>query len=152
MKDINEIMPKIPNMKTKELQRFVSKIEYEPISGCWLWKGTHTNGYGRFKLNYKNPRAHRLAYMYWKGDIPKDLVLDHLCRNSLCVNPNHLEPVTQQENILRGRNRLRELTHCKNGHEFTEENTLVTPVGTRKCRPCRRENERERYQRDNAEN
>lgn len=141
---LNGIMSKLPNMKKDAIQRFVAMIEYDVISGCWIWKGNKANGYGKFKLNSKDLRAHRLAYLYWKGEIPNGPVLDHLCRNSACVNPDHLEPVTQKQNINRGRNYLRELTHCKNGHEFTKENTYVTPTRNRVCKPCRRENERER--------
>ena len=138
MRDINDIMPKVPNMKKDAIQRFVAMIEYDILSGCWLWKGNKANGYGKFKLNSKDLRAHRLAYLYWKGEIPEGLVLDHLCRNPACVNPNHLEPVTIKENLMRGFGACAihaRKTHCIHGHEFTPENTYFDKIG-RHCRMC----------------
>ncbi len=78
--------------------------------------------------------AHRVAYELAIGPVPDGLVVDHLCFNRACVRPGHLEPVTQQENVMRAR------THCRKGHEFTPENTYVRPGGTggiqRICRTC----------------
>lgn len=69
------------------------------------------------------------------GEIPPGLTLDHLCRNKVCVNPDHLDPVPGRVNTLRARALI---THCKQGHEFTEENTYVWTNGWRKCRVCMR--------------
>jgi hypothetical protein len=112
---------------------------------CWNWTGALDNGYGRFQggpRGSKVHRAHRLAYELLVGPIPEGLVLDHLCRNRRCVNPDHLEPVTNRINVLRGEgwaaSRARQ-THCIHGHEFTPANTYVDPKrGTRGCRECRR--------------
>jgi hypothetical protein len=77
------------------------------------------------------------------GPIPDGLVLDHLCRNKLCVNPKHLEPVTNQENILRGLTPLvggyynMAKTHCPKGHEYSPENTYYRPSRWRQTRVCR---------------
>lgn len=71
--------------------------------GCWLWlASTDTKGYGLFGAEGKLSKAHRYAYELLVGPIPEGLVLDHLCRVRHCVNPDHLEPVTTYENILRG--------------------------------------------------
>jgi hypothetical protein len=81
-------------------EHFWGMVEWSP--GCWLWKqSTTTTGYGRYRVSGRNDPAHRVAYEYAVGPIPEGLVLDHLCRNKRCVNPAHLEPVTQHENILR---------------------------------------------------
>lgn len=116
--------------------RFWPKVSPEPNSGCWLWEGAvHTNGYGNFYVDGKYRRAHRVSYEMHKGQIPDGLVIDHLCRNTFCVNPDHLEPVTHGENVRRGENRNRDKTHCKWGHEFTPDNTLMRKGG-RACRKC----------------
>lgn len=110
-------------------------------TGCWLWLGSlNKYGYGQFLFNNKTLKAHRFSYEYHIGPIPDGLVIDHLCRVPECVNPNHLEAVTQQENVQRGiGNPNKNKTHCKNGHEFTDENTYVDKNGSRYCRECKRE-------------
>lgn len=83
-------------------ERFWSKVS--KTKGCWLWEGpTNPEGYGRFYLNHKLVGPHRYSYELHNGKIPKATpYLDHLCRNPLCVNPDHLEPVTNRENGVRG--------------------------------------------------
>lgn len=110
--------------------------------GCWEWQGksVQTSGYGQ--LNYGGTRrlAHRLAYELAVGPVPEGLVLDHLCRNRLCVNPMHLEPVTNRENLRRGEGwagRNARKTHCDRGHELTADNVKVRPSRNgRECRAC----------------
>lgn len=71
--------------------------------GCVLWhKSLSSTGYGNDRLDGKRIGAHRRAYIEAKGPIPEGMVIDHLCRNKACVNPDHLEAVPQRENILRG--------------------------------------------------
>jgi len=82
------------------MERFWSKVE-KTVS-CWLWTASTRRGYGQFVINNKPTPAHRFAYEQLVGDIPRGLQLDHLCRVRNCVNPEHLEPVTSRENILRG--------------------------------------------------
>lgn len=107
---------------------------------CWLWTGNKTiGGYGLIRDGNRRRCAHRVLYELLVGPVPDDLVIDHLCRNRLCVNPAHLEPVTNRENILRGTSfqaiNARK-THCQNGHEFNAENVRITRRG-RLCWPCK---------------
>jgi hypothetical protein len=81
--------------------RFAAKLVVQP-NGCITWGGTCDRyGYGRFKLNGRMDKAHRVAYELFVGPIPAGLVIDHLCRHRACVNPQHLEAVTQTVNIQR---------------------------------------------------
>ena len=81
--------------------RFWSKVE--KTETCWIWRGARDDkGYGSLGINGKILRAHRVSYEWLIGPIPEGLVLDHLCRVPPCVNPAHLEPVTQGENSRRG--------------------------------------------------
>ncbi|MGW4786168.1 HNH endonuclease [Streptomyces sp. NPDC004230] len=98
--------------------------------GCWIWLGTlKADGYG--KLNGRP--VHRQFYQRLVGPIQAGMQLDHLCRALACVNPAHLEPVTDLENKRR---RYATYTHCINGHEFTADNTYTKPNGHRDCRAC----------------
>ncbi|UUW87397.1 HNH endonuclease signature motif containing protein [Pimelobacter simplex] len=130
---------------TDVIERFWAKVDKTSPSGCWEWTAARQpNGYGRFGWAKGDIRmAHRVAYELTKGPIPAGLVIDHLCRNHGCVRPDHLEPVTQRENILRGIRRQPD-THCKRGHEFTPENTYMRPNGRQACRPCHRAYDRDR--------
>ncbi|MGV9540875.1 HNH endonuclease signature motif containing protein [Nocardia beijingensis] len=103
--------------------------------GCWNWTGSRDrHGYGMFWVDKHHKIAHRAVYENSVGPIPKNLELDHLCRNIACVNPDHLEPVTRKENIRR---RFALMTHCVRGHKFTPENTyLRAGTGHRQCRAC----------------
>lgn len=83
------------------MERFWEKIEIQN-SGCWAWKGSLVGGYGSFFANKRVVKAHRWSYEQFVGPIPDGLELDHLCRNTCCVNPAHLEPVTHAENVRRG--------------------------------------------------
>lgn len=129
-------------MNVDELpERLQSKIEVQD-DGCWLWMSPLTaKGYAYSRFEGRMRRIHRVTYELLVGDIPEGLTIDHLCRVRRCVNPEHLEPVTNRENILRGvsppaLNIVK--THCKYGHEFTPENTYVSTEhpGDRNCRAC----------------
>lgn len=130
------------------VSRLMSKINkngpiIKPHLGpCWTWKASFThNGYGRFKYQGKTVLAHRYSYTVLKGPIPEGLTLDHICRNTACVNPDHLEPVTMKVNVLRGdtitaANSVK--THCNMGHELSGENLFIRSDGRRRCRTCER--------------
>jgi hypothetical protein len=128
-------------LENDDLVRFVARIERDRL-GCWVWMGGgRTGGYGAFNERvpggFKPTSAHRSAYRLFVGPIPEGLVLDHLCRNRRCVNPDHLEAVAQLVNIRRGFvGGSTSRTRCKNGHEFAGDN-LVLSEKQQVCRTCR---------------
>lgn len=126
-------------------ERFWPKVEKTPI-GCWNWLASlNGHGYGQFHLsNSQNIAAHIFAYRLVKGNIPKGLELDHLCRNRKCVNPDHLEPVTRKENLIRGKTLVAQnlkRTHCPKGHPYSDENLTnwEKKQGKRSCKTCKNE-------------
>jgi hypothetical protein len=128
--------------------RFRSKIQRGDY--CWQWTGSVARriGYGKFWRDGKTLSAHRVAYELFVGPIPDGLQLDHLCRNRLCVRPEHLQLVTVRENLLRGHTHAAAnaaKSHCPAGHPYDERNTYRAPDGSRMCRPCMRERDRRRY-------
>lgn len=129
-------------------ERFWHYTDQNGPLGCWIWKGSLSRyGYGEVFLNGKRFRAHRISYRIRHGKLPAEGVLDHICRVRHCVNPDHLRVMTIGQNVLIGisppAQNLRK-THCSRGHEFTEENTHLSPRGWRYCRACNRITKRER--------
>lgn len=130
------------------IQGLPERIERKIVlddSGCWEWTAyvDPRTGYGHSNLNGRISTAHRIVYELLVGPIPEGLVLDHLCRNRGCVNPAHLEPVTDKENLLRGEGptakKAAQVT-CIKGHPFNEANTAIKKInGTRICCQCRKE-------------
>ena len=121
--------------------KFLRYVDMEPNSGCWIWNGTLSWGYGYYAVNRRTTRAHRVSYKLFRGPIPSGLVLDHLCRVRCCVNPFHLEIVTQKENSLRGfgigaLNSRKD--YCLHGHSFSGDNLYIDSNGFRCCRECGR--------------
>jgi hypothetical protein len=135
--------------------RFWAKVDKS--SDCWLWlgcrhvRGGRSMGYGAVMHEGKKWLAHRMAYTLSIGPLPADKTIDHLCRQPLCVNPEHMELVSMRENILRGEGLAAQnarKTHCKRGHEFNPENTIVTDNRGhpgRRCRTCAREQNAQYY-------
>ena len=127
--------------------RIVEKIAMG--AECWLWLGAvSSSGYGRTTMNGRGAPAHRVVYEALLGPIPDGMTLDHLCRNRLCVRPDHLEPVTMRENTLRGVGPTAvnaAKTHCAKGHPLSGDNlgTLGPDGKWRRCRTCLRQTQRE---------
>lgn len=114
--------------------------------GCWLWTGAHNDqGYGQLWFGARRMvYAHRWAYERYVGPIPEGYDIDHLCKNSGCCNPAHLEAVTHRENIRRGRAATK--TACNYGHDWTDPRNVYTrPNGRRYCAECSRVNQRKAY-------
>lgn len=104
--------------------------------GCTEWQGsTLANGYGVIQYDGRTQYAHRVAYELHVGPIPEGLHIDHLCRNRVCINPAHLEPVTQAENNRRAR---AVKTHCPHGHPLDGLKKHANRPPTRYCRTCNR--------------
>lgn len=133
-----ELQPKL-----LPIDRFLSYVVAPAgATGCWFWTGGHkSEGYAAFSFGHgRTSGAHRWSYEFFNGTIPAGLVIDHLCRNRGCVNPMHLEAVTDRVNTLRGANQVAAnaaKTHCVHGHAFDAENTRRTRRG-RVCRSCER--------------
>jgi hypothetical protein len=127
------------DIRTSLAEYFVTRYEVQQ-DDCWRWTGAISRGgYGQAHACGIQVAAHRLAYELFVGPISGGLVLDHLCRQRWCCNPEHVEPVTQAENIRRGLtghiNATK--THCPYGHPYTADNTYVIPAtGARACRTC----------------
>ncbi len=128
----------------------------DPRSGCHLWTGgVNQDGYGLVKRGKHTMMAHRWYWIQYNGPIPDGLQLDHLCRNPRCVNPDHLEPVTNRENVMRGQSPHVVISlsgRCKRGHEFTAENSIHKTDGGRQCRACQRDAARRSYHRRKVRN
>ena len=146
--------------KRNPIERFVEKFEIGEIpegfdSPCYNWTASLKGrgyligwGHGQFWNGAKLVGAHQFSWKTFVGFVPKGLELDHLCKNKVCVNPDHLEPVTHRENQIRagcGRPEIGDLhrnkTHCPQGHEYAGENLRLeynkkTGVTSRKCRIC----------------
>ena len=128
--------------KCTALDRFHEKYVVDDVTGCMIWTGSRSRGYGRLHVGGVPVYAHRFAYEQFVGPIPDGLVIDHLCRNRGCCNPEHLRVCTNRENIfapgsLSSGAVNAAKTHCIHGHEFDDANTYAYR-GKRRCRECRR--------------
>lgn len=139
-----------------EIDRFLLKVN--KTSTCWMWlAGKNNHGYGIFRPSGARSMvgAHRYSYKLFVGELVSGMHIDHLCRNTSCVNPAHLEQVTPSENTRRGisaektKERHSLVRNCPKGHEYTEDNIFYTTSSDgykcRKCRTCTNERNLKRY-------
>ena len=140
---LRQLLSDSATMKSKIWDR----VKKCPDTGCWLWTGfINPGGYAAMSIwdsrdqKSYSFRVHQATYAHKNGLPPPGLVTDHLCRVRHCVNPEHLQMVTNRENVLRGdgytAKRARQ-THCKNGHPLKGDNLYINPSsGGRVCRTC----------------
>ena len=127
------------------IEKIASRVRHDEVSGCMVWTGDKTsNGYGRMVVDGKRKRVHRLMYERVNGEIPDSMVIDHVCRNRLCCNPEHLRVVSNRENILSGEGiaaKNAAKTHCVKGHELSGHNLVIKTrknrMPERVCRKCK---------------
>lgn len=139
----------IPNRNHNESLLLRLSRAFTVQDKCWIWNGyTNPSGHAAMRYQGRKQGAHRVTYEYFVGKIPEGLVLDHLCKRPACINPKHLEPVKQGENVRRIDNnpvsrQMKRDNECKEGHKFTPENTYLRSDakgrGIRECRTCRTE-------------
>lgn len=126
-------------------ERFLSKIKVNQESGCWEWQKALTNsGYGKFHIINGDYMTHRVSYSIFKEGLNTDLVVDHICKNRKCCNPNHLRLASFSENVLEnsdsGAAINKSKTHCIRGHELIPPNIISSKMKSgqmsRCCRHC----------------
>ena len=121
-----------------DIDRFWTKVN--KTIDCWFWTSNNRGGYGLFKYKKVNWQAHRIAYELTFGIIPPFFDIHHKCHNKLCVNPSHLEAVTEANHPDAAPTLNRNKTHCPKGHEYTIQNTKTNKKGYRWCIECSRLN------------
>lgn len=141
--------PIISYLDRKLLRKIFDKIKVNPQSGCWEWTGAKQwGGYGIIVWEDRSRLAHRIIFQLLVSGIPSDLHCDHLCRVRHCVNPAHIEIVTNKVNVLRGKGAPAQnarKTHCSLGHPLSGENLYLDSKGGRECKTCRNARCRARY-------
>lgn len=127
-----------PIIITPDVEAKLDRYSEMTDSGCVEWRrGINTTGYGMVYIGGRNFYAHRANYTRHKGQIPDGFHLDHLCRNTKCINPDHLEAVTPQTNMLRGESPgaiAQRRDACKRGHLYAEFGKIW--AARRHCTAC----------------
>lgn len=121
--------------------RISNRFVIDLMTGCWVWTGALSAGkYGSIFHEGRMQKAHRVMYRLRVGEIPAGLDLDHLCRNTRCCNPAHLEPVSRSENLKRSplMDNNSQKTHCPSGHPYSGDNLIIRKTGWRLCLTCRK--------------
>ena len=124
-----------------QMERYFKKVRIPSDDGCWEWIGCITGkGYGQFR----RIKSHRWSYQwFYNMTIPSNVVADHICRNRICIRPDHIRLVSPRENVLvnsngfAAKNAIK--THCPSMHEYCGSNLYVTPKGDRRCLKCKSE-------------
>ena len=131
--------------RSKRWELFEQSVYKRTPDECWTWTRAHNDqGYGQLWSGGRMVYTHRFAYEHYVGPIPTGYDIDHLCKNTGCCNPFHLQAVTHRENIRRGRAATK--TVCKYGHDWTDpRNVYVRRDGRRCCAQCSREQQRKAY-------
>lgn len=124
-------------------KRIMARVTIDE-GGCWVSSYSKLpSGYAKMAAFGKLEYVHRVAYEAWKGAIPDGLQIDHLCRNTSCCNPEHLEAVTPRVNVLRAPKSFAHVcakkTHCPKGHPYSGHNLVIHKSGGRRCRECNRQ-------------
>jgi hypothetical protein len=146
------------------IERFFAKVKKGAGDECWLWTASlDGKGYGQFwtGLFGSCSRAHRVSYVFARGPIPEGMSLHHLCEVKHCVNPDHLQVCTHQENMTTGKWGVKQLprcaawqlakTHCPQGHPLSGENALKLTGNRKQCKICLRAAQKEHMRRKRAE-
>lgn len=126
----------MPKRLDDPVQRIIERCTVTD-DGCWLWPGAHNGqGYGEIRVGYRKHYTHRLVYEAHRGAIPDGMVLDHLCRQPRCANPDHLEAVSQAENVRRGTAgwNMRVKETCPQGHPY--DKVVLRDDGSLRQRVC----------------
>lgn len=153
---MNKNIFRVDYLEPKIIRRLFSRISFDNTTGCWNWKGNKSkSGYGRIRYLGKKVLVHRLMFAWITGkSLSKvvsrnNLIIDHICNNKCCCNPDHLRLTTHKINMLRGNGpsaRQARQTHCKRGHLLP---TKKNKFGRRHCQICNtiwaRENYRKKY-------
>lgn len=126
---------------SKDLVKLASRCRVDD-NGCWIWGGPlDKDGYADPRFHGSHRKLHRVMYEAFVEPIPHRLTIDHLCRKRSCCNPDHLETVTLAENVRRGDHRTnhwcKRKTHCKNGHQLSNDNVRYTKNNVRLCKKCK---------------
>ena len=123
-------------MKITTAQNFWRNVKIAD-NDCWLWtRATDKDGYGVFSVDGKYIRAHRYIWQLHYGSIPEGINIHHRCKNPACVNIVHMLALSPRQHKQL---HMSEITHCPQGHEYTQENTYIRPNGNRNCRTCANE-------------